>query len=46
MVAEDECRQERRQEKRKQVDQRVNDALLFVAKVVKKDAEKGGDETH
>ncbi len=47
MVEEDERRQQWRLEKRRRVDQRVDESLLFVAQLLKKDAEKGGvNETH
>ena len=45
MVEEDESRQERCREKRKRIDDRVNEALWFVAQQAKKDAEKGGVKT-
>jgi len=44
MVEEDERRQARRLDKKKRIDQKVQEALWFVAQQVKKDAEKGGVE--
>ena len=47
MVEEDDRRQQRRLDKRQRIDARVNESLLYVAQLLKKDAEKGGvDETH
>ena len=46
MVEEDESRQARRLDKKKRIDQKLNEALWFVAKTVKEDAEKGGVKTH
>ena len=47
MMEEDERRREWRQKKRMQVDQRVDESLLFVAQLLEKDAERGGvNKTH
>ncbi len=47
MMEEDERRQEWRLKKRQQVDQQVDESLLFVAQLLEKDAKRGGvDKTH
>jgi len=45
MVDEDERRQEYRKEKKKRIEDKLNDALWFVAQEAKKDVKKGGVET-
>jgi len=45
MIDEDERRQEYRKEKKKRIEDKLNDALWFVAQEAKKMAKKGGVET-